>query len=304
MAKKDPFMLDPEGAKKTEEETRLPGGGVICPKRNRSIGEKCNVCEVVSRIYNTSVDGDPIRRIASRKAAKVSYFMNVVFPENQDKSYIMVIGKRVGSRILEKLKAGEWLDIAHPKAGVGREMKLRKYQSEGFNAYELDVVLEKADWDIPDSVLNSLPNLDQDNLIKILEEDSEAIFRVSDNENMKIDETIRFRICPPWKEARDRGESKIMTPVYFHWGGVSEEEVRGEVEVNLNLPEYKEEAPKTEEVPPWEESPNLTTTSSPAHTKGREHEPCFGMENVYDAEDEECQKCPDFKPCGRVVLRK
>jgi len=332
MSKTDPWMLNPEDARKTKNETKFSSKGVICPKRNLTIGEPCKACTEVSTIYQTTVDGDPTRKAAGRKSAKASYFANVVFANNQDKSVIMEMGKKSGDRILEKLDKGEWLDIAHPKKGMGRELKLSKSKSDGFNVYSVDPVLEKVDWDVSDEILENLPNLDQQNLIGIVAEDTEEIFKLS---SLKMDESITIRMCPPWKEARERGEKRIITPLFRHWGGVTQENIDNggltfdETDPNDSTKTEKAEKASDEEKP-WEgknELPNEktdtgTTTVDPEPEKEKEkveekvetkteekkepvaeREPCFGKATVFEEDDEECTSCKDFKSCARAVLK-
>lgn len=309
MGKVDPWMLDSETAKQTKDETTLKTKGEICPRRNHSIGEKCMACLEVSAVYQSTVDGDPKRKMAGKKSAKASYFANVVLPGNVDKAIVLEMGKKIGDKVLDQNLKNEWLDIAHPKAGMGRELKITKTKGAGdlYPSYSIDPILEKASWDVPDQVLENLINLDQGNVIEILENETEEIFKVS---SLKVDESLTIRLCPPWKEARDRGEKRILTPVFRHWN-VSREEIEnggidfGETEI--------QESEKREDIPAWEGAAELDTgmpepqsqveapvEQSPAKT---EREPCFGKSNVFEEDDEECVSCTDFKPCLRAVMK-
>lgn len=316
----DPWMLDSETAKKTKAETTLKTKGEVCPRRNHSIGEQCKACEEVSHVYQTTVDGDPKRKIAGRKSAKASYYANIVFPSNPDKSVVVEMGKKIGDKVLDQNLKHEWLDIAHPKKGLGREMKITKSAGDGnFPSYSIDPVLEKADWDIPDNVLENLVNLDQGSVIDILANETEEIFKVS---SLKTDESITVRICPPWKEARDRGEKRILTPVFRHWGGVTREQIENG---GVDFGEEEEAEATQNDVAPWDaqpsedvgnpyaiaHTPTITTVGGPAlenspaqpQTVSGGREPCFGKANVYEEDDEECKTCNDYAGCGRAVLK-
>jgi len=310
MSKKDPWMLDPNQAKKTKEETAFKSKGEICPKRNLSMGERCKACEEVSAVYQSTVDGDPKREAASRKSAKASYFANVVFPAKKDKSVIIEMGKKIGDKLLDQIEQGEWLDIAHPKEGLGRELKIKKSKGDGnFPSYDIQPILEKADWGISDQIIENLPNLDQGNLIDILENEKEEIFKVS---SLKTDESIVIRICPPWAEAMQRGELRILTPVFRHWGGVTKEEIEnGGIEFTVVS---KEKAGESTDVP-WEGKQELQTGSEKETPQesldtppekaaaSTDREPCFGKANVYESDDDECISCKDYKGCGRAVAK-
>uniref|UniRef100_A0A6M3K1R2 Uncharacterized protein n=1 Tax=viral metagenome TaxID=1070528 RepID=A0A6M3K1R2_9ZZZZ len=289
MSERDPYLLDPEDAKKTIEETKMSSVGVICPFRNASMGKKCHVCEKLKRVYETSVKGDERWQAAGKKGAKCSWFANVVFPSNPNKSVVAVFGKKTGSDVVYKNQAGEWLDIAHPKSGRGREMKLTKSRDDsGYNTYSIFPDLEKASWDIPEEVLKNLVNLDQENLIVLVKNNTEEIFKFS---SLKMDETIRFRFCPPWDSGN--GNKKILTPLFRHWGGVTEEEVRGEVELDLDVSDVEPEV-AVDEGSILDDTPTVDS-----HVEARE--PCFGRDNFYDKNDQECKGCKEFTDCTIAV---
>lgn len=303
MAKKDPWMLNSEEAKKTKEETKFRSTGEICPKRNLSLGKACKACEEVSAVYQSTVDGDPKRKVAGRKSAKASYFANIVLPSNPNKSVIAEMGKKLGDTILDMLEKGKWLDIAHPKEGYGRELTITKKMEGDYPSYSITAELDKADYDIPDETLENLPNLDQENLIEILTENTETVLKIS---SLKLDETMTIRMCPPWKEAMDRGEKRILTPVFRHWGGVTKDEIANG---GLTFGEFTESKDADDDdKAPWEDKPEVTNHSDeldiPPETQTKsEREPCFGKVNVYEEDDEECQSCRDYKPCGRAVAK-
>jgi hypothetical protein len=149
------------------------------------------------------------------------------------------------------------LDIAHPKANYGRELKITKSKGDGnYPAYSIDPILEKADWDISDEILNNLPNLDQGNVIDIIMNDTEEILKAS---SLKTDETLTIRVCPPWKEARERGEKRVLTPLFRHWGGVTKDDIE-----NGGLEFTTDDEQKDPKDVPWQGKEELSNqTDSP-----------------------------------------
>jgi len=296
MAKQDPYLLDPNEMGKLRKENEGTSLGIICPKRNKSIGGICAVCDKVAYLFGTGDAED--KEIALNKMAKVNFYMNIVFPHNPDKSTVLEVGKKVGNQIIKKIEEGKWLDIAHPKADIGREMEISKSKGDmGYNVYTASPVLEKANWDIPDEVLKSLPNLDEIiNLLPTLGEEDGSLFKIS---SIKLDETLTFRICPPAHGARPR----IMNAVWRHWGGVTQDEIEGKVEMNLNLPEPKsDDKEKTDTPAPWEsDTPAPQETTEPRNVT-QPH--CFGQEAFFEMDDPECRdKCDFYKSCGRSISK-
>lgn len=320
MAKKDPYMIDTDEQKKTKDEAKMSSSGVFCPKRNKSIGGKCAVCEQVSVLFNT---GDPKdKEVAYQKMAKANWYFNVVFPSEKEKVVLLEMGKKAGDAILDGVIDKGWTDIAHPKATLGREMLITKKNNGNFNYYEVSPNLQNADWDVPKEVLDNIPNLD--NIIPMLKENPDNLYKVS---SLKQGETLRFRILPPWDNGA--GNKRIAAIVFRHWGGVTQEEVDGVVAMDTTLPEDKVPVDKqTEEKPPWEsdakkETPKETPKDASETSKEKlepepepepeqeqeqepkeQDEPCLGNPNLYDPEDEDCQKCRQFKKCGRIIAKK
>jgi hypothetical protein len=297
MAKQDPYMIDKKAQEEVKNEARMSSLGIFCPKRNRSIGGRCAVCEQVSVLFNTGDPGD--KAIASQKMAKANYYFNVVFPAEPEKIVLLEIGKKAGDIILDGTIDKGWTDIAHPKAGLGREMLITKKNSGGFNYYEPSPNLQNADWDVSNDVLNNLPNLD--NIIQILKDNPSNLFKIS---SLKQGETLRFRILPPWDNGA--GNKRIATIVWRHWGGVTQEEVDGIVAMDTTLPDNKaadiEKA--KEEKPPWEEAKPEAKPEPEKPEASKQNEPCFGNPNLYDPEADDCKGCRQFKECGRLVAKK
>lgn len=286
MAKKDPFMLDPEDGAKMEKQVKGKSSGVICRKRH-GLGN-CEYCDFVAKLYQQGTKEAEDR--ASKLAAKVRFYLNVVFPDNPDKLVLMEIGKKAGDRIIYKWKKDEWNDIAHPKAGKGRELKITKTKGDmGFNSYDVDPSLNKADWDIPSSVLNNLYDLD--NILELLNDESVEIFQIS---SLKMDESITFRICPYWKWKEEERNLKIMVPVWRHWNTSllsEDEEDSGEVSVPWETSDEPDNVPDFPDKPEEDEQPK-SSKKKPA---------CFGDEDCYDEDDDQCKECAFFKKCGAAV---
>ncbi len=298
MAEKDPWIIDGDDVKNIKDGLKSDSKGLICPKCNKSIGEKCAVCDEVSRLYNT---GDPkLADIARSKKAKVNFFMNVVLSDQRDKSIILEIGRDAGNAILNGIEKQGWNDIAHPKAGKGRELIITKGTTKGsdgrdYNKYTVSPVLEKADWDIPDHILENLPNLD--NIIDMIvngELNENNYMKVS---SMKMGESIRFRLCPP---AKDSVLFRHLAYVWRHWG-VTQDEIDGKVEMNLSTDTPAESS--TEEAAPWEDDGGNTTPEPQKETPDKpiSKPPCFGKENFFDPEDETCTSCEWLKKCSFAV---
>jgi hypothetical protein len=300
MAKQDPYMLDTKAQAEIQNETKLASQGVLCPKRNRSINKPCAVCDAVSVLFNTGDKQD--KEVAYLKMAKANYYFNVVFPSDPSKIVLLEMGKKAGSIILDGITLQGWVDIAHPKAKLGREMLITKKISDKRNSYHPAPVLQNADWDVPDEVLQNIPNLD--NILEILEAKPDNLYKIS---QLKVDETLRFRILPPWDNGN--GNKRIAAVVWRHWGGVTQEEVDGLVAVNTTMPEEKDPAEaKKEEKPPWEEPSEAKPEPSPEvpkeGSKDKPDVPCLGNANLFDSEDPECKKCWQYKKCGRLVAKK
>jgi len=292
MAQKDPWMLDPDEHKKIVEENKGGSTGVICPKRNISIGGKCEACNMVQKLF---ADGSKeSRELAFLKMAKSNYYANVVFPENPNKSFILEMGKKAGNTILDNVFSGKWKDIAHPMKGKGRELEILKKKGDaGFNTYEVSPNLEKADWDIPQETIESQPNLD--NIIELLATGSHEIFKAS---TLKMDETLKFRVLPPWDNGA--GNKRVITVVWRHWGGVTQEEVDGTVEMDLSTSGIERDTTPVDK----SHSSLIDLPKEEMTVESTGKEACFGNTNCFETDDEDCLVCKNFKECKREVKAK
>lgn len=299
MSKRDPFLLEPDDVKTIESGLKSSNGGIICPKMNKLIGKPCKVCDSLQPLWQYP-KGHPKRELAVQKKAKVNFYMNIVLPDNPAKSYILEIGKLAGNDIIAGIKQRGWTDIIHPKANMGRELQVTKSISDGRNKYSVSPKLEKADYDIPDSVLENLPNLD--NIIDMIRNDElndDNFIRVS---SLKHDDTLVFRMCPPAKNSTVFARVPIAY-VFRHWGGVTQAEVDGKDSVNLSLPEENigdDSAPEPESDGLWESSSETAKGIENTHTSSNEREPCFGQPEFFDSKDEDCRACQDFKECKKA----
>jgi hypothetical protein len=279
----DPYLLDKDEAKKMKEEAKVRSVGVFCPKRNKQIGKRCFVCEKLQPLWNFP-EKSKEREIAKNKSVKANFYLQVVFPSNPNELVILELGKKAGSDILDGIEDQGWTDIAHPVKGKGREMKITKKKGElDYHTYKVSPILEKADWSIPDSILGNLYNLD--NILDLLIDPNTKIFKVT---SLKLDESLTFRICPPWNA--DSGNRRIMTVVWRHWGGITQDEVDGITEVSLDLPEEKEEKKEdTTQHLPWKSGVDIN--------KPR----CFGNSDFYEEDSDLCKKCQSFKECKAAL---
>lgn len=318
----DPYVLNPKEAEKQKKELKGGSSGRICPKRNNNIGGDCKVCDHVSEIYAMQLQEDhPARKWVREHKAKANFFLNVVFPENKNKSFILEIGSKAGSAILNGVTKMGWVDIIHPKAGYGRELIINKFDDGGFNTYNPSIVGDKADWDITQEVLDNLPNLD--NIVRMVSNNE-----LTDENSCKISallkngESLKFRICPPAKTSVN--QQKFMGIVWRHWG-VSKAQIEGTSEVkwdaqaeeaqsnkNTMFDSNKQETPQGNQAQPVaqpvsyptsvpEASPS-TPVQAPVDTSNKK-EPCFGKLDFYDPAAEECANCKDYKSCGRTVSK-
>ena len=162
MSKKDPFMVDQSDLDEFYKENKPKASGDFCPRRDPEHDGRCFVCEYIQReIYDRKYhDEHPARKWASDKKAKQNIFFNVVFKSNPSKAVVLEVGSKVGNIIWEGARNKGWTDITHPKSGKGREMTISKFKGQGKWAdYSAVPSMDKADWDVPDNVIDNLHDL-------------------------------------------------------------------------------------------------------------------------------------------------
>lgn len=300
---KDPYMLDPEEYTKFKDENKGSLKGVKCPRRNASMDGKCKVCDQVQHLFGTQDTLD--REIAFEYMAKCTYYLNFVLPHDPTKSITLELGKKVGNQIINGIEKSGWVDISHPKSGKGREMQILKFKGDqGFPTYNASPVLQLATYDIPDEVLINVLNLDKIiDLVDSLEEGKD-LFKIS---SLKMDETLKFRICPASPESMY--PKRVMSVVWRHWK-VTEDHINGTIDFDLRkmykdvsgATDKEDKKGKDETSPPWEKQqskePNLLDepTKSPKSKKV-----CFGKELFFEEGDEKCAACPDYKACAKAI---
>lgn len=307
MTEKDPYALTQEEAKRMKEEDKFGMGGIICPKRNVAIRKTCNVCNRLQKVYAAHVKGDKMWNLANKKNSKPGYFICAVLKENPSKAVMIELFKKAGNIFMDKAEAGEWDDISILQAGKGRDVRVSKHKddSSGYNVYPVEIMPDKADWSVEQEAIDSLPHFGdnlkqaQEVLMKILEEDSFPILRVS---SLKIDSSVSFRI------ARRPGEFWIV-PLYRHWGNVTQEEVDGKVEMDLELMDQPFQERKDDDVPPWEKQKpevkeELGEPQQEKKDETKKNPACFGMENFFDMNDTRCKECYAFSSCGKEAMNK
>ena len=301
MTERDPWEIDMDEMDKMRNENRGVTTGVICPKRNMCIGDNCAACNYIQeQIYSKQYpEKHPASEFAKQKKAKASVYMNVVFPENPDKSVILKLGSKVGSAIYDGVKQKGWKDIANPLAGRGREMMITKFRDAKYNAYSASPDLNKADWDIPQSVLDNLPSLNQDSLIKMIVSGELTDDNYFDISKLKMDETLHFRICPPQKDSK-----RFLNYVWRHWG-LSRTQIDGSEPISWEstIPDY-EGTPEFKKEETVDSIPQGNQFEKASESEIGKPPGCFGQKGYYDDTDEECtKKCTYFKACGREIMK-
>jgi len=294
--KQDPYMLKPEAAKGYADKNSGGGSaGIFCPKRNVNMNGECRVCKAVQPLWSYP-KGSKERNKAADKGPKQNFYMNVVLPSNPNKRIVLEVGSKAGNAILDGIIDTEkgWTDIAHPKKGLGREIKIKKHKDGEYNAYDVFIAKDKADYDIPDEVLKNLPDLD--NIIEMLksgEFNEENFMRIS---SLKMDETGTFRVCPPSNMEEKGPEALPLVAVWRHWNGVTQAEVDGEVPVSLW--DEKKEDEKIDDTP---FAPEKTSEVREPVTDTKP--PCFGKSFIFDENHPDCIACTHMSDCGRAALK-
>ena len=310
-ATKDPWEIDSKEISKIESENKKGSSGLPCPKMNVSIDKSCAACEYIQNaIYRKQYPkGHPAREYASQKKAKTNIFMNVVFSANPDKSIILKVGSKAGSAIMDGITKHNWKDIVNPLKDKGREMEISKGKGDsGYNEYPVSPNLEKANWEIPKAVYENLPNLDQDNLLKMIDEGKLTDDNFLDVSSIKMDSTLSFRICPPWTTGSAGAENKRpFTYVWRHWG-VSRDQISGDEKMDWESSVTDEDKPeKTVAEVPWEKDVKVDTPENKDAGEGKEqaensNPKCLGNKTFFDIDDKLCTECPVFKSCGKMVM--
>jgi len=212
--------------------------------------------------------------------AKANYYFNVVLADNPEVLVLLELGKKAGDSLIFGMEKKGWTDIAHPKANEGRELQITKTKDGKWFFYSVDPVMQNADYDVPDSVLSNLYNLD--NVIDLVNSGTANVMKISD---LKEGETLKVRLCPPWDNGN--GNRRVASYIYRHWG-VTEDHVNGQVSLDEDF-STERATPKTGHV--------ASTTV--------EREVCFGSPEIFSEEDEACTKdCKDYAECAVLVETK
>jgi len=298
----DPYMIDVKAMNQLKNNMTMSSSGLICPKRNKSIGETCKTCDYIgSQIWAKQYpEKHPARDWAYEKGAKASFFMNVVFPDNQEKSMIFEIGSKAGNQIFDGVNTLGWTDITHPKKGMGREMVMTKGKNaKGFNTYTVSPNLQVADWDVKKAVLAGRCNLT--NLINMMQNNELNDSNHIKASSMKDGETLRFRILHKWED--DAGtNTDFMAVIWRHWG-VTQDQIDGKEGLNWQDVELKvEESEQQEAVQSTQDSTPVPEPDKVEKPSKTDEPRCFGNASYYDAEDEDCNKdCPHFEKCTAII---
>ncbi len=307
----DPYELDVDEINRMEAENKPRSTGLPCPNRNHSLDGPCGVCEyLVAEIYSKGYeDGHPARRFAQDKKAKSGLFMNVVLPDNPKKAITLEMGSEVGNEIqanVKKKKSG-WTSVANPKADKGRLLTITKTKRPGskYPMYKVELDIETADWDVPKKVLADLPNLDQDEIIRKLEDGEFNDDNYMHVKSLGDEESLTFRMLPPWTSG-EQGEDnrRAWEWLWRHWG-VTQAHIDGEDKLNWREDDEEDPAPdkvKSDEPTIFDEEKK---EKSEEKTEVIEKEPaCYKKAAMFfDADDEDCQACSYFKPCGKKAAK-
>jgi len=237
----DIYLMDSADLDNFYSENKPKASGEFCPRRDPAHEGRCFVCEYIqSEIYDKKYPDDhPARKWASDRKAKQNMFFNVVFKNNPSKLIILEIGSKAGNVIWEGARNKGWTDITHPVAGKGREMTISKFKGQGKWAdYNAVPEMNKADWDIPSSVLDNLYDLSKiSDMIKDGELSDDNHMRIS---SLKLGETLKFRICPPWNAKENK---RWIGSTFRHWG-VSRDQIDGKEPIDWK--KSQQDSPKEE----------------------------------------------------------
>jgi hypothetical protein len=301
---KDPYMLDPKEADEEKNRMKTGFGGILCPAKNKYLfsDNKCSVCDAIKPLWNYPKDSQQYKT-ASAKQAKMSFYLPVVLKSNPEQWIILECGKNAGNEILDGIAKQGWNDVMNPHAGLGREISITKSAPSGYNVYAAKASLQKADWEVPQSTLESFPNMDT-----ILELFKNGVLVEGMNfmkiSSIKTGETLMFRLLP--RGARNTIFKLGIGWLYKHYGNVTQDEVDGNTGVNLTIPDVAPQKSETS-IPPWEAQKGAAAGGTAPKqmqtpiTAPRER--CFGLTNFFDESDSQCQSCKDFKGCGREILK-
>ena len=288
---KDPYMIDEKESEKFLTKTKGAQKGLICPKKHYD--QPCQVCDVVQDLFSTGDEAD--RNIAGKIMRKLNFYVCAVSPAEPEKLVILQLGKLVGNQIVDgTLKLG-WNDIANPKAGVGRCIKITKGTNGTYNVYQASIDPNKADFDIPESVMSSLPDLE--NIVDVVDGGDHTVYNIA---TIKLNETVTWRICPDVNGA-DRNNKFWINAIWRHWG-VSQAEIDGLKPVNLRRGQSDGTSETTKPDSNVETTPFTRPETQQQGTPEAKRRKCFGRTEYYDSNDDDCTSCEDFKACGREVL--
>lgn len=288
MTQQDPYMINEKESEKFITKTKGKQKGLICPKKHYD--EPCHVCDVVQDLFSSGDEAD--RNLAGKIMRKLNFYVCAVAPADPEKLVILQLGKLVGNQIVDGTMKMGWTDIANPKAGVGRCIMITKGTNGTYNTYQASIDPNKADFDIPESVMSNLPDLE--NIVDIVDSGDFEIFNIA---SIKLNETVTFRVCPDVK-GPERSNRFWINAIWRHWG-VTAGEIDGTVPVNLHRGQDQDKKQEDTGGAPWG---NDKPAESKASDEPAKRKKCFGRDEYYDPNDAECVNCNDFKACGRELL--
>lgn len=305
--KRNPWDIDNDTIENQEKENKASTKGVICLKRNSSIGGTCNGCDYISnQIYSKDYpDKHPARVWASQHKSKQNIFFNMVKSSDPNTPMVINMKNEAGSYILSKAK-DEWPNLLNPHPGKGLELLIKKVKKSGskggtYLSYDVSPVLQPPDWEVPEKVWKKMAtNLDQSNLIRMLMEGEFNDTNYFDVASLKEGESIRIRILPSWQNGEHGADNtRFAEWVWRHWG-LSEAQIKGTEPISW---EGEVEAPDdaVDEPSLVEDKVEVKEQHIEPEENLEKELPCFGKKRYFSEEDEICIACKKFKPCAIKV---
>ena len=281
----DPWLIKKDDIDKIVADAKGKSSGTFCPRFNGTGNKQCQVCAAIYPLGGYPL-GSPEYETYRNKKAKKSWYLNVVLKDNPTKNIILEVGVKLANQILAGASDPNkgWHSITHPKANKGLITKITKQRVPGseYPSYDVFVDMDRPDWDISEDILNNLHNLDREHLIEMIKGGQLTSDNYLNITSLEPGQTLAFRILPSWNWKN--GDTRFANFVARHWGGVTDAEVSGEVQVNIDVKE-------------------VFDADEPVKEKEGQKK-CFGEVDCYDEKSPECLKCSLNKECHKEVLKK
>lgn len=257
--------------------------GIWCPKKNDR--GKCAVCNDAHKLWQmhneTGLSDSKFSEKAKRYGATPQYYMNVVFPDNPSKVFIIQCGKKLINELLSGVRYKGWKAVWHPAAGS--TIIVHKKKDGKWNEYSPSPDMNNVKRSLKDlSVLDKLYNLDD---IRTLRDSGAALFDIKN-----MDKTISFDILPGWDSTNP---NVFYKEVFYHFN-VSEDAIEDGIDdpilngVDEPVVEQPPQHQRVDTPAPTEQKQEPVKTGPVIHTL--EHTPgCFGT--YFDPSDKDPEGC-------------